>query len=273
MDYSWRNLNNIYQHVLKLGMLSPPEDVIASWLVFGSKRKIQNFLELGSYIGGGIAIFNEALYETGHANTAFVGVDHLDFIGARSQGLSGAWYSDHFQRCLTAEELDQLQHLNTANEAAVWISERGQRLTGQAIDLKCVMRESEIPRLQYDVIHHDYGDTVKENLATIEFCLELLDDHGVYVVDDWCTGAPLRTWSTVIAQQAGLIYPVLWGKNKVFFAKSKEAAQELVNDIQSNPECNTRLFKVMPGSEFFGSNYLPSNYKTIRMHWQAMQWS
>ncbi len=273
MDYSWRNLNNIYQHVLKLGMLSPPEDVIACWLVFGSKEKIKNFLELGSYIGGGIAVFNEALDETGHANTAFTGVDHLDFIGAKSQGLSGAWYSDHFQRCLTLEELAQLQQLNSPDDAAHWISQRGQRLTGKAIDVKCVMKETDIPNICYDIIHHDYGDSVKENITTIERCLELLDDQGIYIVDDWCTGAPLRTWSTVIAQQAGLIHPVLWGKNKVFFAKTKETAQELVDRILANPECNPKLFKVMPGSEFFGSNYLPSNYRTIRMHWQAMQWS
>jgi predicted acylesterase/phospholipase RssA len=52
-------------------MLSPPEDVIASWLLFGSEPRIENFLELGSYLGGGVGIFNQALAETGHTNVKF----------------------------------------------------------------------------------------------------------------------------------------------------------------------------------------------------------
>jgi len=266
MDYSWRNLNNINQHVLKLGMLSPPEDVIASWLLFGSLSKIDKFLELGSYIGGGLGIFNEALIETGHDRVEFTGVDHLDFIGAKT---TGAWYTDHFNRCLSADEFVSLTTLTTAIDAESWIKERTLRLTDNSIKLQCVKEEAQLDRnVQYDVIHHDYGDGVADNLATIRNCLPLLNDGGVYIVDDWCTGAPLRTWATVIAQQEGLLYPVMWGKNKVFFAKSAVRAQELVKLIQSNPECNQRLFKPMPGSDFFGTNY-----RTIRMHWQAMQWS
>lgn len=268
MDYSWRNLNNIYQHVLKLGMLSPPEDVIASWLVFGSVPKVEQFLELGSYIGGGIGIFNEALHETGHTNVHFTGVDHLDFIGAKQQGKSGAWYSDHFNRCLSAEEIASLAEVTDAVGASGWIAERTQRLTGRPLDLTCYKTEAELGSTSYDVIHHDYGDSVKDNLATIEHCLPLLRDNGIYIVDDWCTGAPLRTWATVVAAQKGLLYPVLWGKNKVFFAKSKERAQELVDAILFNPECNPKLFKLMPGSDYFDAGY-----KTVRMHWQAMQWS
>lgn len=268
MDYSWRNLNNIYQHVLKLGMLSPPEDVIASWLVFGSIPKVEKFLELGSYVGGGIGIFNEALHETGHTNVHFTGVDHLDFIGAKDQGKSGAWYTDHFNRCLTVEEIAGLAEVTDAGGAERWIAERTQRLTGKSLSLTCYKTEGELGNTQFDIIHHDYGDSVKDNLATMEHCLPLLKDDGVYVVDDWCTGAPLRTWATVVAAQKGLFYPVLWGKNKVFFAKSKERAQELVGAILANPECNPKLFKPMPGSDYFDVGY-----KTVRMHWQAMQWS
>jgi hypothetical protein len=268
MDYSWRNLNNIYQHVLKLGMLSPPEDVIACWLAFGSHHKIKNFLELGSYIGGGLGVFNETLNQTGHKGVEFIGVDHLDFIGAKSQGNSGAWYTDHFSRCLSISEITELQQLTSADSAASWISDRCQRFTGHALKLKCVISERDIPNIKYDVIHHDYGDSVEENLSTIKYCIPMLDEHGIYIVDDWCTGAPLRTWATVIAQQERLLFPAMWGKNKVFFAKSAESAQHLVRAILANPECNQRLFKVMPGSNYFGSDY-----QTIRMHWQAMQWS
>jgi hypothetical protein len=264
MDYSWRNLNNIYQHVLKLGMLSPPEDVIASWLVFGSIPKINKFLELGSYIGGGIGIFNEALYETGHTNVSFTGVDHLDFIGTTT---TGAWYSDHFNKCLSADEILTLSQITTAIEAEQWIKERTLRLTGHTLDIKCYRTEEEVLG-KFDVIHHDYGDSVSENLQTIRSCLPLLNDDGIYIVDDWCTGAPLRTWATIIAQQEGLLFPVMWGKNKVFFAKSKEQAQRIVNLILANPNSNRKLFRPMPGSDFFGDHY-----KTIRMHWQAMQWS
>lgn len=266
MDYSWRNLSNINQQTLKMGMLSPPEDVIAAWLLFGSLPHVNKFLELGSYIGGGLGIFNQALVETGHVGVEFTGVDHLDFIGTTT---AGAWYADHFNRCLTAAELDLLKAAATAQHAETWIKDRTARLTGNDITLKCIKDESELDRgIQYDIIHHDYGDSVADNLATIRNCLPLLNDDGVYIVDDWCTGAPLRTWATFIAQQEGLIYPVMWGKNKVFFAKSAQRSQELVNLIQANPECNRKLFKLMPGSDYFGPNY-----KTIRMHWQAMQWS
>lgn len=269
MDYSWRNLKNIYEHLLKLGMLSPPEDLIACWLLFGSKPKISSFLELGSYIGGGVAAFNEALHETGHSNVNFVGVDHLSFIGAKSAGRSGAWYTDHFNRCLTINEIDELEKLNGVREAEQWIVKRANALTNQHLNLQCLLSESDLSsNLKFDIIHHDYGDGVEENLKTINTCLPLLNDDGVYIVDDWCTGAPLRTWATIIAQQQGLLYPFMWGKNKVFFAKSAARGQELVNRIRANPECNQRLFKPMLGSDYFGKDYV-----TIRMHWQAMQWA
>jgi hypothetical protein len=269
MDYSWKNLNNIYQHVLKLGMLSPPEDVIASWLVFKNKRNIANFLELGSYLGGGVAIFNEVLAVTGHSNVKFLGVDHLDFIGAKEQGRAGAWYTDHFNRCLTPEEILELESLNSASEAALWISKRGERLTGKAVQLECVLEETAIPVQVFDIIHHDYGDSVEENLATIKHCLPMLADDGLYIVDDWCTGAPLRTYATMLACQEQQLWPVLWGKNKVFFAKTQLYAQEIIKRIYfQDPTTNKRLFKLMPGSGYFGTDY-----KTIRMHWQAMQWN
>jgi hypothetical protein len=60
----------------------------------------------------------------------------------------------------------------------------------------------------------------------------------------------------------------MWGKNKVFFAKSEEAAYNTVKQLCTNPESNGKLFKLMPGSNYFGSGYT-----TIRMHWQAMQWA
>jgi hypothetical protein len=268
VDYSWRNLNNIYQHVLKLGMLSPPEDVIASWLLFGSKPNIETFLELGSYLGGGVGIFNQALAETGHNNVKFTGVDHLSFIGARAANTSGAWYADHFNRCLTTEEIEMLGTLTTPAEMGAWITERCERLTGVPLSLECVQTEGALGDTKYDIIHHDYGDGVDENLDTIRKCVPKLKDDGIYIVDDWCTGAPLRTWATVVAQQQGLLYPVMWGKNKVFFAKSEEAAYATIKQICANPEYNGKLFKFMPGSNYFGSGYT-----TIRMHWQAMQWA
>jgi len=268
VDYSWRNLNNIYQHVLKLGMLSPPEDVIANWLVFGSLPKVDKFLELGSYIGGGLAIFNEALDETGHNSVKFTGVDHLEFIGAKSQGKSGAWYSDHFSKCLTETEIANLAKIETAEGAQEWIKERTQRLTGKELDLVCYKTIDQVPFGQFDIIHHDYGDGVYDNLETIRIATRKLKDSGIYIIDDWCTGAPLRTWASIMAQQQGLLYPILWGKNKVFFAKNSATAQAIVKTILDNPECNQQLFKLMPGSDFFGSGY-----KTIRMHWQAMQWN
>jgi hypothetical protein len=267
MDYSWRNLNNIYQHVLKLGMLSPPEDVIASWLIFGSLPKVDKFLELGSYIGGGLAIFNEALHETGHNSVKFTGVDHLEFIGAKSQGKSGAWYSDHFSKCLTDAEVAGLAVLETGVGAQEWIKERAERLTGKALDLVCYKNLKNVTN-KFDIVHHDYGDSVAENLETICTATARLNDDGIYIIDDWCTGAPLRTWASVLAQQQGLLYPILWGRNKVFFAKNLATAESTVQAILANPEFNPQLFKLMPGSDFFGSDY-----KTIRMHWQAMQWS
>ena len=268
MDYSWRNLNNIYQHVLKLGMLSPPEDVIASWLLFSSKPNIEHFLELGSYLGGGIGIFNQALAETGHNNVKFTGVDHLSFIGAKAANSSGAWYTDHFNRCLTKEEIESLTKLSTPNDMSAWIKERCERLTETPLSVTSVLSEKEAATQQYDIIHHDYGDGVDENLNTICNCVPMLKDDGIYIVDDWCTGAPLRTWATVLAQQEGLLYPIMWGKNKVFFAKSTEIAKQTVSQLCANPEYNGKLFKFMSGSDYFGSGYT-----TIRMHWQAMQWS
>lgn len=245
-------------------MLSPPEDVIACWLLFSSQLKIETFLELGSYIGGGLGVFNEVLHETGHTDVQFTGVDHLDFIGATT---TGAWYSDHFKKCLTEDEVLALSKISTATEAGQWIKERTARLTGLNINVTCVKTEQEVSG-KFDIIHHDYGDGVDENLSTIKTAIPLLKDNGIYVVDDWCTGAPLRTWATVIAQQQGLLFPVMWGKNKVFFAKNKQHAQRTVDMILSSPDCNQKLFKLMGGSNYFGERY-----RTIRMHWQAMQWS
>lgn len=249
-------------------MLSPPEDVIASWLLFSSKPRIDSFLELGSYLGGGIGIFNQVLHETKHSNVKFTGVDHLSFIGAKATNSSGAWYTDHFNRCLSAEELESLSKLSTPDDMSAWIKERCERLTNTPLSVTSVLNEREALNQQYDIIHHDYGDGVYENLSTIHNCIPALKDDGVYIVDDWCTGAPLRTWATVVAQQEGLLHPIMWGKNKVFFAKSPEAAQNTIKNICANANYNGKLFKFMPGSDYFGSGYA-----TIRMHWQAMQWS
>jgi hypothetical protein len=265
MEYSKSNLSDIYQHVLKLGMLSPPEDILAARLMFGSLPKVDNFLELGSYIGGGLGIFNELLIETGHPNVPFTGVDHLDFIGATT---TGAWYTDHFKKCLTQEEVLALSAITTAEGATDWIKERTQRLTGKPIELTCTKNESDLDDTQYSVIHHDYGDGVADNLATIRNCIPRLKEDGIYIVDDWCTGAPFRTWATVLAQQEGLLFPIMWGKNKVFFAKNRLTAQVTVDRILANESCDRKLFKFMPGSDFFGERY-----RTIRMHWQAMQWN
>lgn len=268
MDYSYNNVKGIYEHVLKLGMLSPPEDIIAAWMLFKNIDRVDNMLELGSYLGGGLGMFNQLLNATGHANVKFTGVDHLDFIGAAARRQKGAWYTDHFNRCLSPQERSSLAALNTAEEATVWIQERTLRLTEQPIDLTCVLDEQDLNEEQYSVIHHDYGDSVEENLTTIRHCVPLLKDTGIYIVDDWCTGAPLRTVATVIAVQEKLLYPVLWGKNKVFYAKSHEHAQRVVSAMLRDPENNTKLFKGMPGSDYFGSDY-----QTIRMHWQAIQWA
>ena len=268
MDYSYNNVNGIYQHVLKLGMLSPPEDIIAAWMVFKNIDRIDSMLELGSYLGGGLGMFNQLLTSTGHANVKFTGVDSLEFIGARARQGKGAWYTDHFNRCLDESERASLAALDTPNEATVWIQERILRLTDTPIDLVCVLGEQELNDQQYDIIHHDYGDSVEENLTTIRHCMPKLKDDGIYIVDDWCTGAPLRTVATVIAVQEKLLYPVLWGKNKVFYAKNLDRAQELVSAMLRDPDNNPKLFKGMPGSDYFGANY-----RTIRMHWQAIQWS
>jgi hypothetical protein len=268
MDYSYNNLNNIYQHVLKLGMLSPPEDVIACWLLFDTLPEINKFLELGSYIGGGLAIFNEALHETGHVNVKFTGVDHLDFIGAKTTGQGATWYSDHFNRCLSQNEIESLTKLSGTLGMSTWIQDRCERLTNKKLQLSCVTTEDEVTSANFDIIHHDYGDGVEDNLATIRKSLLKLSSNGVYIVDDWCTGAPFRTWATVLAQQEGLLYPIMWGKNKVFFAKSQDVAQDIVKKICANSKYNSKLFKPMPGSNYFGPGYM-----TIRMHWQAIQWA
>lgn len=268
MDYSYKNVKGIYEHVLKLGMLSPPEDVIAAWMVFKNMKPVENMLELGSYLGGGLAMFNQLLTATGHANVKFTGVDSLEFIGAKARKSLGAWYTDHFKRCLSEQEQISLAGLNTAAEATEWIQERTMRLTNVPIDLRCVLNELELDDQQYDVIHHDYGDSVEENLATIGHCVRKLKDTGIYIVDDWCTGAPLRTVATVIAVQEKLLYPVLWGKNKVFYATNSEQAQQVVTAMLRDSENNPKLFKGMPGSDYFGTGY-----KSVRMHWQAIQWA
>jgi len=268
MDYSYKNVKGIYEHVLKLGMLSPPEDIIAAWMVFKNTDQIGHMLELGSYLGGGLGVFNQLLAATGHSDVKFTGVDSLEFIGAKARQSRGAWYTDHFNRCLSESERVSLANLNTPQEATAWIQERTLRLTGTAIDLRCVLDEKELDGQQYDVIHHDYGDSVEENLTTIRHCVPKLKDDGIYIVDDWCTGAPLRTVATVIAVQEKLLYPVFWGKNKVFYAKNPDRAQELVSAMLRDPDNNPQLFKGMPGSDYFGAGY-----RTIRMHWQAIQWA
>jgi hypothetical protein len=268
MDYSYKNVNGIYQHVLKLGMLSPPEDIIAAWMLFKNIGRIDNMLELGSYLGGGLGVFNQLLTATGHTNVKFTGVDSLEFIGAGARQSRGAWYTDHFNRCLSEAERASLSSLNTPQEVTEWIQERTLRLTDTAINLKCVLYEQDLDHQQYNIIHHDYGDSVEENLATIHHCVPKLKDTGIYIVDDWCTGAPLRTVATVIAVQEKLLYPVLWGKNKVFYAKHPEQAQQVVSAMLRDPENNPKLFKSMPGSDYFGAGY-----KSVRMHWQAIQWS
>ena len=158
--------------------------------------------------------------------------------------------------------------LNTPQEATEWIQERTLRLTGVPIDLLSVLDENDLDSQQYDIIHHDYGDSVEENLTTIRHCVPKLKDTGIYIVDDWCTGAPLRTVATVVAQQEGLLFPILWGKNKVFYAKNVQRAQQVVMAMLRDPENNPKLFKGMPGSDYFGEGY-----KSIRMHWQAIQWA
>lgn len=249
-------------------MLSPPEDIIAAWMVFKNIDQVEHMLELGSYLGGGLGVFNQLLTATGHPGVKFTGVDSLEFIGAKARQSRGAWYTDHFNRCLSKLEQVSLANLNTPQEATAWVQERTLRLTGTAVDLTCVLDEKDLDNQQYDVIHHDYGDSVEENLTTIRHCVPKLKDDGIYIVDDWCTGAPLRTVATVVAVQEKLLYPVFWGKNKVFYARNPDRAQELVSAMLRDPDNNPRLFKVMPGSDYFGAGY-----RTIRMHWQAIQWA
>jgi len=267
MDYSWNNLNNIYNQVQTTGMMSVPHDIVACWLLFGSLPKINRFLELGSYIGGGLAIFNDALHETGHTDVEFTGVDHLDFVGDRATNSVDKWYTAHFNKSLSEIEIQSLSTISCVAGMQEWIQNRTERLTNKKISLKCYLSEYEVNN-QYDIIHHDYGNSLEENLGTIKNCLPKLSENGVYIVDDWGTGAPFRTWATVIAQQEGLLYPFMWGNNKVFFSKSISAAQETVKKICNNPNYSKEFFKFKPGSDYFGQGYV-----TIRMNWQSMQWN
>ena len=87
--------------------------------------------------------------------------------------------------------------------------------------------------------------------------LPKLKDDGIYIVDDWDAEHVGRIYSTILAIQQGKLFPVIWGKRKAFFAKTKERAVELTTKIANSSAFDSSILRLGAKEPIFNLDYRP----------------
>lgn len=223
-----------YEEILNIkqnfGMLAKDRDIFYFKKFLEILPRVDNFLELGTFIGGGLLFFNSTLSSIGQ-KCNFTVVDHLEEYGPNF---------NNFLNNLTPEELNEIKNITTSNQSLTFIKNRSKRLTHLDINLRWYLNVDELDNQKYDVIFQDFNLSKDQCLNLI---VNKLNDDGIYVVDDWNSSHVQRLFLILDLINDKKLFPVLWGKDKVFLTKDKDYALSLIRKIQ---EKNFKFLHCMP---------------------------
>ena len=242
---------NIIENVY--GMLSSPADILYFTILLDYFPQSGKFLELGSYIGGSLITINEYLQDQGKS-VSFDTVDDIAELGPYLKDPNNQF--DNARRFCSDQEYNELATITTAEQVTAWIKNRAMKLTNKQLDLTWHTSFDTLGT-DYDMIFQDFGSGATENIYILDNMLPKLKDTGIYIVDDWDSEHVGRIYSTVLAIQQGKLFPVLWGKRKAFFAKTKERAIELTDKIANSPAFDRRILRPGRVEPIFGFEYWP----------------
>jgi len=236
------------------GMLSGPNDVLYFTILLEYFPEQGKFLELGSYIGGSLITINEYLQDQGKS-VAFDTVDDIAELGPYLDNpmING---NDLLTRFCNSEEINELKTITTSEQVTAWIKKRALKLTNKQLDLTWHTSFDTVGR-DYDVIFQDFGFGSEECIEILNTILPKLKDSGILIIDDWDAEHIGRIYSTILAIQAGKIFPVLWGKRKAFFAKTKERAIELITEITNSSAFDQSILRLGVKDLTFNLDYEP----------------
>ena len=251
-DYTGDNNGKLNDIERIYGMLSNPCDVLYFTILLDYFPKQGKFLELGTYIGGSLITINEYLQNRGKS-VAFDTVDDIAELGRyldnpTIQGFNNA------KRFCNDEEYNELKTITTAEQITAWIKKRSLKLTNKHLDLTWHTSFDTLGT-GYDMIFQDFGFGSEENIHILNTLLPKLNDNGIYVVDDWDAEHIGRIYSTILAIQEGKLFPVIWGKRKAFFAKTKERAIELTTKIANSLAYDTSILRLGVKEPMFNLDY------------------
>ena len=251
-DYTGDNNGKLNDIERIYGMLSNPCDVLYFTILLDYFPKQGKFLELGTYIGGSLITINEYLQNQGKV-VAFDTVDDIAELGRyldnpTIQGFNNA------ERFCNDEEYNELKTITTAEQVTAWIKKRSLKLTNKHLDLTWHTSFDTLGT-GYDMIFQDFGFGSEENIHILNTVLPKLNDNGIFVVDDWDAEHIGRIYSTILAIQQGKLFPVIWGKRKAFFAKTKERAIELTTKIANSPAFDSSILRLGTEEPMFNLDY------------------
>lgn len=210
------------------GMMSGHIDIFYWSLLLDFFPNDGKVLELGTYIGGSLLFVNEHL-RSQNKNVQFTTVDHMREIGI-FLNVKSPWNSA--QHICGIEEYESLSKVRSTDDACNFINNRSLRLTNFPINLRWFTKLEYLDNQSYDIIFQDFGGSEAENSLILDICISKLNDNGIFIVDDYDTAHVGRVIVTMQAIREKRIFPILWGKHKVFFAKSQQYAEEYVNLIR-----------------------------------------
>lgn len=236
------------------GMLSNPCDVLYFTMLLDYFPQQGKFLELGSYIGGSLITINEYLQDQGKT-VKFDTVDDIAELGPYLDDPTIKGF-DNARRFCNDEEYNELKTVITAEQVTDWIKRRSLRLTNKNLDLTWHTSFDTLGT-DYDMIFQDFGSGADENIEILNVVLPKLKDDGIFIIDDWDAQHIGRIYSTILAIQQGKLFPIIWGRRKAFFAKTKERAIELTTKITNSSAFDTSILRLGKPESIFELDYYP----------------
>jgi predicted O-methyltransferase YrrM len=253
-DYTGNNSGKINKIEDIYGMLSNPCDILYFTILLDYFPEQGKFLELGTYIGGSLITINEYLQDQGKT-VKFDTVDDIEELGPylNNPRITG---NSPLRKFCNYEEYNELKIITTAEQVTAWIKRRALKLTNKNLDLTWHTSFNTVGT-GYDIIFQDFGFGSKECIEILNTIIPKLNDNGIIVIDDWDSEHIGRIYSTILAIQEGKLFPVIWGKRKAFFAKTKERATELTTKIANSSAFDTSILRLGEKESIFNLDYIP----------------